>query len=158
MSKYENAMKLLDEVCGNEKEEVIGFATISLSPNDEGKPRPHVRLLSAYYENGVFYVSTDARKVKMLEIEKNNEVSVCGFGWYSFYGKADNLGWVKDEKNKEIRTKFKKIFEWFDEVGGEDDPNSIVLRITLTEGIIIDHEAKYGDHRYEIDFINKTAK
>lgn len=47
---------------------------------------------------------------------------------------------------------------WFDEVGDEDNPNSIVLRITLTEGVIIDNAEKGGETKYEIDFINKTAK
>lgn len=158
MSKYENAMKLMEERCGNGKEEVIALATISLSSSATGNPRPAVRMVCAYYEDCVFYVSTDAKKSKMLQIEKNNEVSVCGLGWYTFQGTAENLGWVKDEKNAEIRAKFKKIFEWFDEVGDEDNPNSIVLRISLTEGTIIDNEEKYGEHQYEIDFINKTAK
>jgi len=158
MSKYENAMKLLEELCGNGKEEIIALATISQSLNEVGNPRPAVRMVCAYYENGAFYVSTDARKNKMLEIDKNNEVSVCGFGWYTFQAKAENLGWVKDEKNSAIRAKFKEIFEWFDEDGDEDNPNSIVLRINLTEGVIIDHSAKYGDKKYEIDFINKIAK
>ena len=158
MSKYENAMKLLEERCGNGKEEVIALATISLSPNAMGNPRPAVQMVCAYYEDGVFYVSTDAKKSKMLQIEKNNEVSVSGLGWYVFQGIADNLGWVKDEKNAEIRAKFKKIFDWFDEVGDEDNPNSIVLRITLTEGTITDNEEKYGDRLYEIDFVNKIAK
>lgn len=158
MSKYENAMKLMEELCGNRKEEVIALATISLSPSVAGNPRPAVRMVCAYYENGVFYVSTDARKNKMLQIEKNNEVSVCGLGWYTFQGRAENLGWVKDEKNAEIRAEFKKIFDWFDEVGDEDNPNSIVLRITLTEGTIIDNAEKYGEKQYEIDFINKTVK
>lgn len=158
MSKYENAMKLMEELCGNDKEEIIALATLSLSPNDAGKPRPAVRMVCAYYENGVFYVSTDARKNKMLQIEKNNEVSICGLGWYTFQGRAENLGWVKDEKNTEIRAKFKKIFDWFDEVGDEDNPNSIVLRITLTEGVIIDNAEKYGEKKYEINFINKTVK
>ena len=94
----------------------------------------------------------------MLQIEKNNEVSVSGLGWYAFQGTAENLGWVKDEKNAEIRAKFKKIFDWFDEVGDEDNPNSIVLRVTLTEGTITDNEKKYGEWQYEIDLINKTAK
>lgn len=76
----------------------------------------------------------------MLQIEKNNEVSVGGLGWYAFQGTAENLGWVKDEKNVEIRAKFKRIFDWFDEVGDEDNPNSIVLRISLTEGTITDNE------------------
>ena len=115
-------------------------------------------MVCAYYENGMFYVSTDATKNKILQIEKNNEISVAGLGWYTFQGKAENLGWVKDEKNAEIRANFKKIFDWFDEVGDEDNPNSIVLRITLTEGIIIDNAEKYGEKQYEINFINKTVK
>ena len=158
MGKYENAMKLMDELCGNDKEEIIALGTISLSPNVVGNPRPAVRMVCAYYEDGVFYVSTDARKNKMLQIEKNNEVSVAGLGWYTFQGRAESLGWVKDEKNAEIRAKFKKIFDWFDEVGDEDNPNSIVLCITLTEGMIIDNAEKYGEKQYEIDFINKTVK
>jgi uncharacterized pyridoxamine 5'-phosphate oxidase family protein len=158
MSKYENAMKLMEVRCGNGKEEVISLATISLSPNAEDNPRPAVRMVCAYYENGIFYVSTDARKNKILQIEKNNEVSVCGLGWYTFQGRAENLGWVKDEKNAEIRAKFKKIFQWFDEVGDEDNPNSIVLRITLTEGTIIDNPEKYDAKQYAINFINKTVQ
>lgn len=158
MNKYEKAMKLMEELCGNGKEEVIALATISLFPNPAGNPRPAVRMVCAYYEDGIFYVSTDLKKAKMLQIEKNNEVSVAGLGWYAFQGKAENLGWVKDEKNAEIREKFKKVFDWFDEVGDEDNPNSIVLRITLTEGTITDNDKKYGEWQYEIDFINKTAK
>ena len=158
MSKYQNAMALMQERCGNGKEEVIALATIALSPNATGNPRPAARMVCAYYEDGEFYVSSDAKKNKSLQIEQNNEVSVCGFGWYALQGTAENLGWVKDEKNAEIRAKFKKIFDWFDEVGEEDNPDSIVLRITLTEGTIIDHEKKYGEMQYEIDFINKTAK
>lgn len=148
----------MEERCGNGKEEVIALATISIFPNADGNPRPAVRMVCAYYEDGVFYVSTDATKNKMLQIEKNNEVSVGGLGWYAFQGTAKNLGWVKDEKNAEIRAKFKKVFNWFDEVGDENNPNSIVLRITLTEGTITDIEKKYGEQLYEIDFINKTAK
>lgn len=158
MSKYENAMKLMEERCGNGKEVIIGLATISLTPNATGNPRPASRMVCAYYEEGVFYVSTDTKKNKMLQIEKNNEVSVCGLDWYTFQGIAENLGWVKDEKNAEIRAKFKKVFDWFEEVGDEDNPSSIVLRINLTEGSIIDHSKKYGDMNYEIDLINKTAK
>lgn len=158
MSKYENAVRLLEERCGNGKDVDIALATISLSPNASGKPRPAVRMVCAYYEDGAFYVSTDATKNKMLQIEKNNEVAVAGLDWYVFQGIAENLGWVKDEKNAKIKAKFKKVFGWFDEVGDEDNPNSIVLRITLTEGTIIDHERKYGDMQYEIDFSKKTAK
>lgn len=158
MSKYENAIKLMEERCGNGKEVVIALATISLSANAAGNPRPAARMVCAYYEDGVFYVSTDERKNKTLQIEKNNEVSVCGMEDYALHGIAENLGWVKDDKNAENRAKFKKVFNWFDEVGDEDNPNSIVLRITLTEGTIIDNERKYGEQMYDIDFINKAVK
>lgn len=158
MSKYENAIKLMEERCGNGKEEVIALATILLVPNAIDNPRPAVRMVCAYYEDGVFYVSTDTKTNKMLQIEKNNEVSVAGLKWYSFQGTAENLGWVKDEKNTDIRAKFKKYFDWFSEVGDEDNPTSIVLRITLTQGTIIDNERKYGERLYEIDFTNKTVK
>ncbi|GKX31321.1 hypothetical protein SH1V18_38010 [Vallitalea longa] len=157
MSKYDDAIKLMEERCGNGKEVIIALATISLSTNAAGNPRPAVRMVCAYYEDGVFYVSTDVKKNKTLQIEKNNEVSVGGLDWYAFQGTAENLGWVKDEKNAKIRAEFKKIFDWFDEVGDEDNPDSIVLRVTLTEGTIIDNERKYGEQKYEIDFINKVV-
>lgn len=158
MSKYDDAIKIMQERCGDNKEVIIGLATISLSTNAKGNPRPASRMVCAYYEEGVFYVSTDAKKNKTLEIGKNNEVSVCGLDWFAFHGIAENLGWVKDEKNSAIRAKFKEVFNWFDEVGGEDNPDSIVLRITLTEGTIIDNERKYGEQQYEIDFIHKAVK
>ena len=56
------------------------------------------------------------------------------------------------------QAKFKEVFDWFDADGDEDNPNSIVLRVTLTEGTIVDHEQKYGESFYSIDFINKEAK
>ncbi|WP_167957200.1 pyridoxamine 5'-phosphate oxidase family protein [Anaerosporobacter faecicola] len=158
MSKYDDAIKLMEERCPDDKEVVISLATISLTPNATGNPCPATRMVCAYYEDGVFYVSTDARKNKMLQIEKNNEVAVAGLDWFAFHGIAENLGWVMDEKNAKIRDKFKKVFDWFEEVGDEENPNSIVLRITLTEGTIIDNEEKYGEHQYDIDFINKVIK
>lgn len=158
MSEFEKVMNLLDEIIGNGKEEEIALATISLSASEAGNPRPSVRMVSAYYEDGAFYVSTDATKNKMLEIGKNNEVAVCGMAWYTFHGKAENLGWVKDEKNADIRAKFKKVFGWFDAVGDEDNPNSIVLKIKLTDGVIIINPHSPDGKKYEIDFVNKTVK
>ena len=158
MSKYENAMKLMEERCGNGKDNLIALATIHLSPNAAGDPRPAVRMIDAYYEDGVFYISTGAKKNKMQEIAKNNEVGIGGLDWFVAQGKAENLGWVKDEKNAEIRAKMKKYFAWFDDHGDEDSPDSIVLRVTLTEGIITDNEQKYGEWQYHVDFINKETK
>lgn len=47
---------------------------------------------------------------------------------------------------------------WFDDHGNEESPDSIVLRITLTEGTITDNEKKYGEWQYKVDFVNKTVK
>lgn len=158
MSKYENAMKLMDDFCGNGKDNLIALATISREPSATDTPRPAVRMVDAYYEDGVFYISSASFKNKTLDIAQNNEVSVCGMDLFSANGKAENLGWVKDEKNAEIRAKMKKYFAWFDDHGNEDSPESIVLRITLTEGTITDNEQKYGEWQYKVDFENKTLK
>ncbi|SCY23027.1 pyridoxamine 5''-phosphate oxidase [Alkaliphilus peptidifermentans] len=158
MSKYENAMKLMEDFCGKGKDNLIALATIALPLNAAGNPRPAVRMVNAYYEDGVFYVSSDANKNKTLEIGKNNEVSICGLGLFVAQGRAENLGWVKDERNAEIRGKMKKIFAWFDAHGDEDNPDSIVLRITLTEGIITDNDKKYDEWQYKVDFTKKEVK
>ena len=153
MSKYENAMKLMDDRCGNNKDNLIALATL-----DTCGTRPAVRMLDAYYEDGAFYISTNAVSAKMKQIEANNTVAIGGTEWFTAQGTAENLGWVKDEKNADIRAKMKKIFVWFDDHAGEDSPNSIVLRVNLTEGTIIDHAQTYGEGRYDVDFVNKTAK
>lgn len=42
--------------------EVIALATISLSPSAAGNLHPVFRMVCTYYEGGVFYVSTYAKK------------------------------------------------------------------------------------------------
>lgn len=159
MNKYEAAIKLMQERCGNaDKDILIGLATIALSKNAAGNPYPSNRIVCSYYEEGVFYVSTSAKKLKMEEIALNNEVAICGLDWFVANGTAENLGWVKNEQNAEIRATMKKVFAWFDDHGDEDSPDSIVLRISLTKGTIIDNEQKHGHWRYDVDFVSKTAK
>lgn len=92
MNKYENAMKLMEEYCGR-KDNLIALATIALSTNAVGNPRPAVRMFDAYYKDGVFYVSTDANKNKMLEIGENNEITKATSG--NVYG----MGYVEAESD-----------------------------------------------------------
>ena len=157
MSKYEDAMKLMDERCGGGKDNLLALATVSLAPKADGTPRPAVRMLDGYYEDGVFFISTNAAKSKMKEIAVNNEVGIAGVDWFTAQGTAESLGWVKDEKNAEILAKMKKCFEWFSDHGDENNPDSIVLKVTLTSAVITDNEKKYGEWQYRVDFINKTA-
>ena len=39
MSKYEERLQLIEERCGNSKDNIISLATIAMEPNAEGKSR-----------------------------------------------------------------------------------------------------------------------
>lgn len=155
MSKYEEGLKLIEERCGNGKDNMISLATIAMEPNTDGKSRPYVRDVDAYYEDGVFYIVTWAKSNKMQQIEQNPEVAftVCG-EWFSGNGIGENLGWVLDPKNTEIRTKLRKVFEaWYDYANNEQDENCCILAIRITRCTVIkDH----GAVRYNMDFENKV--
>lgn len=156
MSKYEEASKLMEERFGNEKDVIISLATIARYPNEEGKPRPSVRNIDAYYEDGAFYAVTYGMSNKMQQIAQNSEVAidVC-HEWFTANGAGKNIGWVLDPKNADIRTKLRKVFAaWYDHANNEQDQNCCILEIRLTSGVLIkDH----GAVRYQIDFANKTA-
>ena len=95
MNRYEEGMKLIEESCGNRKDNTIALSTIATGSGADGFPRPSVRDVSAYYEDGVFYVTTSAKSNKMQQIAHNKEVafSVCFEGIYG-HGIGENLGWV----------------------------------------------------------------
>jgi len=156
MNKYEEGMAILEEKFGNNKDNIIGLATIALEAGAGGKPRPVVRDVDAYYEDGVFYSVTWAKSTKMQQIAQNNEVgiAVC-FEWFTASGIGENLGWVLDPKNAELRTKLRSAFaKWYDMANNEKDENCCILAIRLTKGIInINHFEKL----YHMDFINKAA-
>ena len=155
MSMYEEGLKLIEEKFGNGKDNVISLATIALEQNPQGKPRPVVRSVDAYYEDCTFYVVTYAKSNKMKQIVLNSEVSVAGcFEMFTANGIGENLGWVLDSKNAEIRTKLRTAFaEWYDMANNEKDENCCILAIHLTKGTLnINHWEKL----YHLDFVNKT--
>ena len=155
MSRYEEGLKIIEERCGNGKDNLISLSTIAMEPNTDGNPRPYVRDLDVYYEDGVFYVSTWAKSTKMQQIAQNQEVAfaVC-FEWFSGNGIGENLGWVLDPKNAELRSKLREAFaNWYDDISNETDENSIILAIRITRATVIkDH----GAVRYNMDFVNKV--
>jgi len=146
MSKFKNAMKIMAERFG--KDSLVAIATT------DGK-RMYNRIVDAYFENGAFYVTTYALSNKMKQIESNPEVAVCAVDWFSGHGSGQNLGWVLEPKNAEIRLKLRKAFsEWYDHANNEQDKNCCILAIHLTDGMLIkDHHAV----RYQIDFTNESA-
>lgn len=155
MSKYDEAMKKLDEQVGN-KDGLIALSTIALEPGADGKSRPAARIVDAYYEDGAFYTVTYATTAKMRQIAQNPEVAVCIIVEnFTADGIGENLGWVCDEKNTEMMTKLRTIFaEWYNDANNDEDPNTCLLRIRLTKGLWNNpHEGT----RTEIDFVNKTV-
>ena len=155
MNRYEEGVKLLEEKFGNGKDNAISLATIAREPGIDGNPRPVVREVDAYYENSTFYVVTNAKSNKMQQIAQNPEVSIAVSGeWFTANGVGENLGWVLDTKNAEIRTKLRAAFaSWYDMANNEKDENCCFLAIHLTKGTLnINHWEKL----YHMDFVNKT--
>lgn len=156
MNRYDEGLRLIEESCGNGKDNVIALATIAVNPSVDGNPYPYVREVDAYYEDGVFYVTTWGKSNKILQIANNKEVGfvVCKEG-ISGSGIGENLGWVLDPKNAEIRTKLRKAFSnWYDHANNEQDENCVILAIHMTRGAIFREE---GAVIYNLDLVNKKA-
>lgn len=141
MNRYNDAMQILDDRFGCDT--LLSLAT-------QGDGGPSVRIVNAYYEEGAFYAVTYALSNKMRQIDANPKVAVCG-EWFTAHGIGENLGWVRNEKNAVMMDKLRTVFaEWYDNGHtNEDDPNTCLLRILLTDGVLLNHGTKY-----ELDFAN----
>ncbi|MCL2003616.1 MAG: pyridoxamine 5'-phosphate oxidase family protein [Oscillospiraceae bacterium] len=156
MNRYEEGLRMIEEKFGGGRDNNLSLATIALEPNAEGKPRPCSREVDAYYEDGVFYVTTWGGSNKIRQIAQNPEVSLSvNLGWFSANGIGENLGWVLKPENADIRAKLRKAFaEWYDSANNEADENCVILAIRLTAGVI---NHNHGADFYHMDFVNKTA-
>ncbi len=153
MNRYQQALKMIEETCGNGKDNVIALSTIAKS-NLDGGFQSYVRDVDAHYEDGVFYVTTSAKYKKVQQIAQNNAVafSVC-FEGISGCGIGENLGWVLKPQNAEIRAKLRNTFsDWYDEANNEQSQECIILAIRITRATIFrDH----GAVRYDIDLVKE---
>ena len=123
------------------KDSLIGLATMDGS-------RPTVRAVNSYYEDGSFYVITYALSGKMRQIESNPTVAICG-DWFTGHGIGENLGWIREEKNTALAAKLRAAFAaWYNNGhNNEEDTNTVILRIRLTDGVLLHHGT-----RFDIDF------
>jgi hypothetical protein len=122
---------------------------ISVATLDGGMPA--VRIVDAVYRDGSFYAITYALSAKMKQIGKNPAVAVCG-EWFTGRGVGENLGWIRDGKNREIQALLQSAFTWYGNGHvNENDPNTVILRIRLTEGVLMSHGT-----RYELDFTESS--
>lgn len=115
---------------------------IALATSIENKP--YVRAVNAYYEDGVFYIMTDASSGKMKQIEENPEVAICG-QLLNGRGTAINIGHVlKTEHAELMKTLRVALAEWYSYGKvNEEDPNTVILKIELSQATVIDNGIKY---------------
>jgi len=154
MTRYEEGMKLIKKSCGYNKDNIIALATLATDFADDGKPYPYVREVDAYYEDGIFYITTWGKSNKILQIAENQNVSVvaCRKG-ISGSGIGENLGWVMDPQNAELRAKLRKAFsKWYDHANNEEDENCVILAIRMKRMTIFKNE---GALVYNLDLVNK---
>ena len=113
------------------KDSLISIATVDKT----GKP--YVRTVDAIYIDGAFYTITNAATNKMKHIKENPVVAICG-EWFSGHGKAESLGHIRNEENKDLADKLRTAFaSWYDNGHtNEDDINTIILKIMVTDGIL----------------------
>ena len=109
---------------------------------------PAVRTVNTVYIDGVFYVVTYALSGKMKQIAKNPTVAICG-DWFTAHGVGENLGHVLLEENQNIMEKLRTAFSaWYNNGHtNEADPNTCLLKIRLTDGVLFSHGT-----RYDIEF------
>ena len=133
------ALDVMNERFG--KDSLIALATL------DGE-RPSVRNVNALYEDGAFYVITHALSGKMKQIALNPTVAVSG-EWFTGHGVGENLGSLCAEKNHAIAGKLRAAFAaWYGNGHiNEADPNTCILRVRLTDGVLFSHGT-----RYDLDF------
>ena len=119
------------------KDTIISLATTE-------NATPYVRYVNAYYENGSFYIITNALSNKMKHIKANPVVAIAG-EWFTAHGRGVSLGYFGKKENCVIAEKLKKVFaEWIDNGHTDfDDENTIILCVQLTEGILFSHGTRY---------------
>ena len=127
--------QLLTERFG--KDSLMALATV-----DRGIPS--VRTVDAVYIAGSFYTITHALSGKMQHIRREPRVAICG-EWFSGHGMAEDLGHVLREENREILEVLRSAFAaWYGNGHiREEDPNTVLLRIRLTDGVLFSQGQRY---------------
>lgn len=123
------------------KDSLIALATV-----EDGVPS--VRTVDGVYIDGAFYVVTYLLSEKIRHIAKNPRVAVCG-EWFTAHGIGENLGYVLLEENRAVMEILRAAFAaWYDNGHtNEADPNTCLLKIRLTDGVLFSDGT-----RYEITF------
>ncbi len=114
----------------------------------KGGDFPAVRTVHAYYERGAFYVVTYACSGKMRQIAADPRVAISG-DWFTARGIGDNCGHILLHENADMADQLRTAFAaWYGNGHtNECDPNTVILRIRLVDGVLFHHGT-----RYDIEF------
>lgn len=119
------------------KDSLVALATASNNV-------PAVRTVNAFYEEGAFYIITWAKSGKMQQIAHNPAVALCG-NWFTGQGTAENLGHVLLPENAAMLDELRTAFAaWYGNGHvNESDPDTILLRVRLTGGVVFAQGKRY---------------
>lgn len=143
MSEFEQALHVATELFSQNV--VFAMAT-------NGSQVPSVRMIDAYYEDGVFYMITHGETQKVQEIEVNPVVALTK-DMHRFIGEAENLGHPFKPENREIRIKLKKaVKDRLFNRDDEDDEDLVILKVVVKTGFFYK-----DDVGYDVNYEEKTA-
>lgn len=143
MNTFDSATELMKEQLGRD-------VIIALATSTEGGV--NVRNVDGYYKEGCVYVVTHGSTHKMKEISKNSNIAICK-DLMCAQGIGENLGNPSSDKNKKLRDELREIFiSFYDKHVNEKDPETCILKITLTNAVAFSRDTKYI-----IDYKTKTA-
>ncbi len=115
---------------------------------------PRLRVIDTFWYKDSFYTVGYAKSRKVEDIALNPIVTLQN-GWNQFVGPAEFIGHPLDEKNKEIREVFIKMFSWYFPVNNENDPHTCYIKITPQKG---EFDDRINRLHYSIDFVKNTYK
>lgn len=140
---FDEADAVMKELYG--KDVAMSLATVN-------ENKANARVIDAYYKENTFYVTTYALSNKMMEISKNPNVAL-NHNLFVAHGIGENIGNPLEENNKDLRDELKKVFvSFYDKHVNEQDKNTCILKINLSDALIFTN-----DYKYIVDFKSKTA-
>jgi general stress protein 26 len=143
MNYFDEAEMVMKELYG--RDVAMSLATVN-------GDKPNIRIVNAYYKENAFYVTTYSLSNKMKDIEKNPNAAL-NHNLLVAHGMGKNMGNPLEEQNRELREELKQAFcAFYDKHVCEEDPNTCILKITLTDSLVFAH-----DYKYVIDFEHKSA-
>jgi general stress protein 26 len=143
MNYFNEAIEVMKELYG--RDVAMPLATVN-------GDKANIRVINAYYKENDFYITTYSLSNKMKEIMKNPNVAL-NHNLFVAHGLGENIGNPLEEQNRELREELKQVFcGFYDKHVCEEDANTCILKITLTDALVFAH-----DYKYFIDFKHKTA-